>query len=87
MGNYVCDSCGEICSAANISCRVCQSCGARCMCYMPDASDITAGCLAAQATWSRREERKRRRAPDDDVVEIVDMYRGWWRVNRREYDD
>ena len=89
MGVYRCDRCGAICSDENwiLSGRSCQSCGAQCVCWMPSSDDIAAGRLLAQATWSRREERRRRRAPDDDVVEIVDMYRGWRRVNRREYDD
>ena len=81
MGAYQCERCGAICTDENwiLSGRVCQSCGAQAVTWMPDAADIAAGRLLAQAAWSKREERKRRRATEEDVVDIVDCHRGAWR--------
>ena len=76
MGCYYCDQCGR--EHVDFT-RRCENCGSTGVWYRPDAADIVDGCQAAQATWSTREERKRRRAPDDDVVEIVDCYRGAYR--------
>jgi len=61
----------------------CEQCGGfQCVYqapYLPTPEEIAAACVAIRATWSVREERRRRRAPDDDVVEIVDCYRGAYR--------
>ena len=83
MGHFRCTTCDAEQTGDSRVCSICRACA---VCWHPSRDDIEAGCELARASWSQADYRRRRREPEHGV-EILDLYRGSRRVNKREYYD